>query len=326
MKISFITTVLNEEKTIVRFLDSLISQSKMPHEIIIADGGSTDKTLEKISNFTNLIGNKVWGKKVKFKIIIKKGNIATGRNEAIKSSKGDIIVGADAGCVLDKDWIKKITEPFDDKHIHVVAGFYRPVVRNLFEKCLSCYTCVMADRVDPQAFLPSSRSIAFRKKAWEEVGGYPEHLDTCEDLVFARNLKRKGFKFVFVPAAVVYWQQRKNLREAFAQFFRYARGDGEAGYFRLQTPLLFARYLIGLSLVFIFFVFKSVYLLFAVCFLLFSYFVWAIGKNYGYVRRFRAIFILPVLQLVADIAVIAGITIGLAKRIFPPSSPEDLLR
>ena len=44
MKISFISTVYNEEKTIIKFINSLLTQSKLPNEIIIVDGGSTDKT------------------------------------------------------------------------------------------------------------------------------------------------------------------------------------------------------------------------------------------------------------------------------------------
>ena len=48
---TLITTVLNEEETIGDFLKSLSSQTKLPDEIIIVDGGSTDKTLSIISNF-----------------------------------------------------------------------------------------------------------------------------------------------------------------------------------------------------------------------------------------------------------------------------------
>jgi len=50
-KASFITTVLNEENTIESLLGSLINQTKKPDEIIIVDGGSSDKTIRKIENF-----------------------------------------------------------------------------------------------------------------------------------------------------------------------------------------------------------------------------------------------------------------------------------
>ena len=57
------------------------------------------------------------------------------------------------------------------------------------------------DDIDPQTFLPSSRSIAFTKEAWAAVGGYPEWLDYCEDLLFDLAL-RDRYSFAFAPAAI----------------------------------------------------------------------------------------------------------------------------
>ncbi len=43
--ISFITTVYNEEGSIIEFLQSLKRQTLLPGEIVIVDGGSTDRDL-----------------------------------------------------------------------------------------------------------------------------------------------------------------------------------------------------------------------------------------------------------------------------------------
>ena len=193
MKLSIICTVLNEEKTIEKFIDSILKQTVAPDELVIVDGGSTDNTISKIQNSKAKIQQ--YG--LKIKTIIKKGNRSVGRNEAIKNSSGDIILVSDSGCVLDKDWIKNITKPFKDKNIDVVSGYYKPVTKNIFQKCLAAYTSVMPDKIDKENFLPSSRSVAFRKSAWKKAGGYPENLNTCEDLVFDKNLKNKNAKFIF---------------------------------------------------------------------------------------------------------------------------------
>ncbi len=300
MKISFITTVLNEEKTIDDFIKSIFRQSRKPDEIIIVDGESSDQTLAKIKNYGR-----------KLKLLIKKGNRAVGRNEAIRKAIGDIILCSDAGCTLDKNWVKEITKPFKDQEIDVVSGYYHPIVNNIFEKCLATYTCVMSDKVDPNNFLPSSRSVAFKKKAWKEVDGYPEYLDTCEDLTFALRAKKIGLKFKFARGAIVYWPQRKNIKEAFIQFFRYAKGDGRAHFVRFNTYFLFLRY----SLAFLFFLlilFSKQYELFIIIFsLLLLYIVWTIFKNYKYVNKWQALYFLPLLQFVSDIAVVAGTAAGL---------------
>lgn len=310
MKISFITTVFNKEKTVSKFLDSLFVQSKLPDEIVIVDGGSSDLTVAKIKNKKLKMKNY----NLKFKIIVKSGNRAVGRNEAIKQATGDIIACSDAGCILDKSWLKNITEPFKNPKIDVVAGYYKPIAKNVFQKCLAAYTCLMPDRVDPENFLPSSRSVAFRKSVWQKVGGYPEYLDTCEDLVFAKKLKNTGYKFKTRLDAVVYWPQRKNLKEAARQFYRYAQGDGRARYIRPQTPLLFLRYLVGISLLIALFVSSSPFILYLISVILFLYLLWSVGKNFKYIKHGQAIFILPILQFTADFAVMAGFLKGLFKK------------
>lgn len=308
VKISFITTVLNEEESVKSLLDSINSQTIIPSEVIIVDGGSKDKTVDIIESFKNSEKNGL-----DIKVIKSSGNRSKGRNAAIKESSGDVIAVTDAGCIPDKDWIEKITENFKNPKTDVVAGFYRPKTKNIFQKSLSTYTCVMPERLDPMNFLPSSRSIAFRKKAWEKVGGYPEFLDTCEDLYFARELRRNGFKFKTSKDAMVTWFQKENLREAFLQFYKYAEGDGMARYFRKNTPFLFVRYIAGFILLLILFHSRSLYLLLSIVFLLGLYLLWSITKNYRYVNDVQAFFYLPLLQLTSDIAVLSGTSLGLLR-------------
>jgi glycosyltransferase involved in cell wall biosynthesis len=53
MKISVIVPVRNEENSIARLLDALLSQSLPPDEIVITDGGSTDSTTAIIQDYVN---------------------------------------------------------------------------------------------------------------------------------------------------------------------------------------------------------------------------------------------------------------------------------
>lgn len=304
MKTSFVATVLNEESTIDTFIRSILHQSKKADEIIIVDGGSNDKTRGKLKAHK------------KVTLLSKNGNRSKGRNFGITHAKGDIILVSDAGCTLEKDWIKTITAPFHDGSIDVVSGYYRPITNSIFEKSLATYTCVMPDKVDPNNFLPSSRSVAFRKTAWEKVGGYPEYLNTCEDLVFVSNMKRNGFKFVFSKSAIVYWPQRKNITEAFQQFYTYAKGDGMARYFRRSTPFLFLRYIFAFFVLYQAIRTGSMLWWLAVGYFGLAYVVWAIRKNYRYVKDRKAFFYLPLLQLTSDIAVLFGTTIGFLRSFF----------
>lgn len=309
MKCSFVTTVFNEEENIKKLLDSLLYQSKMPDEIIIVDGKSKDKTLDLVDSYKNKFI------KSHLRVFIKKGNRSIGRNFGIKKAKYEIVAISDAGCILEKHWFEKITKPFADKAVDVAAGFYKPITKNTFEKSLAAYTCLAEDKVN-ENFLPSSRSIAFRRKAWERVKGYPEELNTCEDLVFAKRLKLMGLKFEVVRDAVVLWPQRENIIDAAKQFFSYAQGDGQAFYIRAQTPLLFGRYLLGIILIIAAYLAGAPAIYYFLSILLLFYILWSIQKNYKYVNALPAVLYLPILQITSDIMVILGFITGFFKRIW----------
>lgn len=221
MKVSLISTIYNEEASIKEFLNGLLSQSHKPDEIIIVDGGSKDKTPEIVNSFINK------GEPIKF--IVRPGvNIAQGRNIAIRNSKNEIIASTDAGCKLDKNWLKNLIEKYEDD-VDVVSGMTIPDPKNEFEKCVAEITVTKIEDIDENNYLPSSRSISFKKSAWEKVGGYPEYLYTAEDTLFDINMKKAGFRFVAAKDAIVYWNIRKNLRALFKQYYLYGKGNKEAG-------------------------------------------------------------------------------------------------
>jgi hypothetical protein len=80
------------------------------------------------------------------------------------------------------------------------------------------------------------------------VGGYPEWLDYCEDLVFDLALQRAGFRFVWVPQALVWFRPRPTLGAFYRQYRLYARGDGKADLWRGRHALRYSTYLVGLPL------------------------------------------------------------------------------
>lgn len=307
MKVTFVSTVFNEEKNIKPLLESLFSQSKFPDEIIIVDGGSTDNTVSEISSFQFPKS----ANEAKIKLLFKKGNISVGRNEAIKSANNEIIVCSDAGCILDKDWIKNIIKPFENKNVDVVAGYYKGNAKTIFQKCLVPYVLVMPDRVDVGNFLPATRSMAFKKSIWKKMGGFDEKISYSEDYAFAKKLKKNKANIVFAKKAVVSWMPRDNFGSAFLMFYRFAKGDVESKIIRPKVVLIFLRYLIGLFLIIFYITFKSQVILNILYLMLFLYILWSIIKNYKYVKKIGAILFLPLLQIESDIAVMLGTIRGL---------------
>lgn len=301
MKVTVVVTALNEEKTIEKLLQALVGQTSKPNEIIIVDGGSSDDTVNLVRRFS-------MKNEIEVRVLVKKGNRAKGRNAGIKMTKNNIIAITDAGGYPKRDWLLKITEQFKSKEIQAVSGYYQPVSSSSFQEAVAPYFAVMPDKIHKNMeFLPSSRSIAFRKSIWKKVGGYPERYSHNEDLVFDYNLKTIGVKFFFEPDAVVYWYPPKNLFAAVKQFFRFAFGDAQAGLKRPKIRLIFLRYGAGaLLLSFGFYQLLS--------FLVVLYIAWAIGKNSRYVKSRQGIFWLPLIQAVSDFAVMIGFLAGILSK------------
>lgn len=285
MKVSLIATVLNEEKSLKAFLDSIEAQTKSPDEVIIVDAGSIDKTRQIIPKCTER-------SKIPYRVIRKDGlNRSQGRNLAIKKSKYPVIAVSDAGCILDPHWLEIITKPFTEYKVDAVAGFYQARSSSIFQQCITPFVAITPNKFDPKTYLPSSRSLAFRKKSWKKVGGYPENLNYCEDLVFASKLKKQT-NLVVKPNAIVTWQMVTNLKDYFNQIKNYALGDIQAKYqpHLKKIATTYLRYLLFIAIPPLFFL----------------YLLWPIFKHYSYIKQPKAIIFLPIIQLTTDLAIIIG--------------------
>ncbi len=306
--VSFIATIFNEEKTLSRLLDSVLSQSILPEEVIIVDGGSTDETENILKEYSPLFKEK----EIEYQYLIKKGNRSVGRNEAIKRAKNPFILISDAGCELEKDWVKEMKKSFVEEENEVVAGYYQGKSFSAFQDALIPFVLVMPDRVDESHFLPATRSMGIKKKVWEKSGGFSEKYSHNEDYEFANRLKKKGVNFVFNKRAIVYWYPRTSIKQSFIMFWRFAYGDAESGVLRTKVILLFIRYLWGALLVSA--VMSGVLSWSFILILLLFYSLWAGMKNNRYIKGVKAFFWLISLQYIADLAVLSGTIGGTIKR------------
>ncbi len=218
IRASLICTVKNEEGSIRTLLDSFLAQTKPSDDIVIVDGGSTDRTQEIIRSYIE--------KGAPFRLIVEEGaNISRGRNTAVRNSKYDIIASTDAGCVLEKTWLEYIIAPLEeDRTVDVSCGSYRYTGDTHFEKAVARIISKRMPMID-DVIMPSSRSIAFRKSAWQKVGGYPEDLQIAEDTTFDHNLKAAGCKFKMAEDAIVLAKTRANPKGVYKQYFNYSKWD-----------------------------------------------------------------------------------------------------
>ena len=221
-RISVIATVRNEQATIESFVQSLLQQSLPPDEIVIVDGVSSDGTADILARYQTS------GQLI---LISQACNIAEGRNLAVARASGQWIAVTDAGCVVDRDWLKNLAAWFDDRSgCDVVAGNFQCHFETTFEEAVAAATFAPGREHAKQNLYPSSRSVAFRKRAWERAGGYPEWLYAAEDTLFTIRLRQLGFRFVFARDAYVYWRPRSSWRSLARQRFNFSRGNARIGF------------------------------------------------------------------------------------------------
>ena len=309
MNISVIVTVMNEGEGLRPLLDSLIHQTRYPDEVVICDGGSTDNTLEVLQEYEQ------W---LPLKIIEAPGaNISQGRNRAVAEAAGPIIAGTDAGVVLSPYWLEDLTQPIINDGASVASGWFEPDPYTDFEVVMGATVLPTLKDIDPESFLPSSRSIAYLKSAWEAVGGYPEWLDYCEDLIYDLELREKFGPFPFVETAIAYFRPRGNMRTFYRQYYRYARGDGKANLWQKRHAVRYLTYLLALPLL-LRLISKGHRA--GMPLLLLGTAVYSrrpVERLWGDVRawhplsRLRAFMLIPIIRFVGDVAKMIGYPVGL---------------
>lgn len=239
VSVTLVATVKDERDVVDAWFQSVMEQTRPPDEVVIVDGGSTDGTYERLQD---------WSTRLPCPCIILReagANIARGRNLAIARARSEVIAVSDLGCRLRPDWLERLMAPFErDALVQVVAGWYEAVDRD--GRAFRRRRWPTLARVRPDSFIPSSRSLAFTRSAWEAVGGYPEWLTlTGEDTYFALELKKYCRHWAFVPEAVVEWYAPDRRRTYWKKVYQWSQGDGESGVLAHTYARSVARVVLG---------------------------------------------------------------------------------
>ncbi len=182
MTISVVIPAYNEEKYLPKTLEAIRQLSRKPDELIVVDGGSTDKT----ASIARMCGATV--------VTIPHRGIGFARQKGLEAAMGNIVAWTDADTIVPRDWLDKIVNVLLRPG---VAGTYGPyyVDGGWFPYRFGI------NRIQPllMVFLnaiglplaPGQNTAYFRDKALA-VGGYPIDFQQAEDLEMARRLRTVG--------------------------------------------------------------------------------------------------------------------------------------
>ena len=224
---TLVTTVFNEQKRLGQTLADIAAQTRPPAEMVVVDADSTDGTRQILET---------WGQAQPYpvRVVLLQGcNIAQGRNHAIQLATHALIASTDFGCRFEPGWLESLISPFDaDPDLQVTGGAF--TVRHAEVDTPAARADYILQNGYPVAldryFSVSSRSIAFKRSVWQQIGGYQQWLTlAADDTIFWRQIKLGCFKYHLVAAPMVYWLRHKTMRAFAHEAGRYGLGDGESG-------------------------------------------------------------------------------------------------
>jgi glycosyltransferase involved in cell wall biosynthesis len=236
--LSLIVPVRNEEAGLGEFIESLLAQTSQPSEIIIADGGSEDKTKEIIREYINR------GHQIR---LLEDANAypGRGRNLAIQAAKTEWVAMTDAGTVVEKDWLENLVGQANGADI--VLGSYEPILSTFFKECLALSFVAPAMKIgDGYLRGPSTASLMIRKSIWEALGKFPEELRACEDLLFFDKFDKARLAIKYAPDALVRWHIPESFSSVFRRFRTYSFHTLKAGLGKSWHLAVTRMYLFGL--------------------------------------------------------------------------------
>jgi CMP-N-acetylneuraminic acid synthetase len=199
-KVSVIITAHNYGKYLRQCLDSVLAQTYEDYEMVIVDDGSTDNTAEILEEYQKK-------HKTQIKILRLPGlGLASACNRGVNLSEGEYLIRLDADDYFDEN-ILLVEAAYLDTHPNVDLVFpdYYRVTEDgkIIEH-------VRLLRVEEEIRLlhrsPLAAGAMFRRKCFEELGGYNEKLRFQEDYDFwLRFISRYKVKNINLP--LMYYRQ-----------------------------------------------------------------------------------------------------------------------
>jgi len=253
-KISIIIPILNEEKYIKNCLESIINfdydKSKM--EVLLIDGGSSDKTIEIIKEYQN--------KYPIFRLFHNSKKIVPiAMNIGIKEAKGEYIIRLDAHASYPKDYFSKLIFYHKKVNAENIGGIIITDVKNMTKKSSSIKKVLShkfgVGNSDFRIGVEEIKEVdtvpfgCYRKDVFEKYGLYDERLIRNQDIELNKRIINAGGKIYLIPDVTCIYYARENFTDLAKNNFANGKWNILTAYYTKRLNSLSLRHFIPLIFV-----------------------------------------------------------------------------
>jgi len=203
-QVSVIVPALNEEKVIGQCLDSLHRLNFPPNdfEVILADNGSTDHTIDVARSFSD---------KLNLTILQKPGiHVSALRNLGASQAQGRFFAFLDSDCIVPPNWLSRAMASLSQKEVGVVGAHFR-IPDDSGWVSRAWYGDLFREKQGDLAWVPASNTVVSRD-TFQRLGGFDESIETNEDCEFCSRVRAVGLRVIGDPViAVVHLESPQSL-------------------------------------------------------------------------------------------------------------------
>lgn len=202
--LSIIIPTLNEGRYLPFLLESIKRQEIDNYEIIVADAGSEDETVEIAK---------------KFGCQITKGGLPPkARNEGAKVAQGDLFLFLDADVILPNDFLKQNLKEFKKRKLDLASFLFQPKTKERFLKILFNIfyniPILILVKLAPHGIM----GILIKKPLHKKIKGFNEEIKLCEDHDYLQRGGKIG-KFGILKSSKIFPSLRRFKTEGWLKTY-----------------------------------------------------------------------------------------------------------
>lgn len=224
MTYSVVIPTRNAGQALEELLQQLWKQQPPPKEIWVIDSASTDATVELArENGASVL-----------QIEVAQFDHGGARNLVIHQTSGDVAVCLTQDALpVDGQCMARLLRQLEDPHVaacgarqvaRTEARPYEKLVREYnYPRAQRCWTKEQASSMGIRAYMLSNVCTAYRRSAWDEVGGFDQPVATNEDMLMAQKLLDAGWSLCYCGEAQVWHSHNLTWRQQFQRNFQIGR-------------------------------------------------------------------------------------------------------